>query len=228
MDSDPDRPRGMLSPADRAFLLGETEMDHDQSRRNAEARIRERVTNTILDFDLLIHHLREKDRQQVFEKSMDEDGFRQGLMAMLAFAYAGSKDAGIDFAHLLEPAVRKTEEVQAASTLGSTVDVDVDFAVETTPATPLDDVTGKVDAGDPVTPAELFSLVVDDADALAGVEEVLVQLGGEDGAHAGPEFVEKLAAFLGGEIEERPLNRVRISIDTPDAAPNEVAEAQQD
>lgn len=209
----------MLSPADRAFLLGETEMDHDQSRRNAEARIRERVTNAILDFDLLVHHLREKDRRQIFEKSMDDDGFRQGVMAMLGFAYAGSKDAGIDFTHLLEPAIRKTEEVHAAATLGSTVDVEVSFDVETTPATPLDDVTAKVDSGEPVTPAELFSLVVDDADSLAGVEDVFVQLGGEDGAHAGPEFVEKLAAFLGGEIEERPLNRVRISLGPSEESP---------
>lgn len=212
MDYEPDRPRGMLSPADREFLLGETEMDHDQSRRNAEARIRERVTNALLDFNLLIHNLREKDRRQIFEKSMDDDEFREGLMAALSFAYAGTRDAGVDFAHVLEPAIRTTEEAHAAKTLGSTVDVDVTFDVETTPRTQLDDVTAKIEAGEVVTTAELFSVVVDDADALDHVDHVLVQRDSQEAAHANTDFIEKFATFLDGEIEERPLNRVRIHI----------------
>lgn len=218
----------MLSPADREFLLGETEMNHDQSRRNAEARIRERITNALVDFNLVIHNLREKDRRQLFEKSMDDEEFREGVMAALSFIYAGTKDVGVDFTHILEPAIRKTEEVRAAKTLGSTVDVDVTFDVKTTPGTPLDDVTAKVETGEPVTPAELFSLVVDDSDAMSNVDDVLVQLGGDDSAHAGPEFVEKLAAFLGGEIEERPLNRIRITVgDAPDVPPDEHAQAER-
>ncbi len=35
MNTDIDRERGILSPADRAYLLGEREMSHEQSKRNA-------------------------------------------------------------------------------------------------------------------------------------------------------------------------------------------------
>jgi DNA-3-methyladenine glycosylase II len=41
--SDDGRDRGVLSPADRAYLRGETELGSAQSERNARARIRDRV-----------------------------------------------------------------------------------------------------------------------------------------------------------------------------------------
>ena len=40
-----DRPRGVLSKADRRYLVGENDMESAQSERNTRARIRERIIN---------------------------------------------------------------------------------------------------------------------------------------------------------------------------------------
>jgi hypothetical protein len=212
MNRDIDRPRGILSAADRRFLLGEAGMTHEQSRRNAEARIRERIVNGIEDFELLVHALRAKDRRQVFEKSADEDAFVDGLVAMLSFAYMGTKEAGIEFEHLLEPVVRKSEEVYAAEVLGRAVDVSVTFDVETHLRTGLDDVTDRVAAGDAVTPEELFSVVIQRDGSLPAVDEVVVRRG-EGGARDDDGFVERLAAYLDATVEPLADDRVRLVLD---------------
>ncbi|MFC7046661.1 hypothetical protein ACFQH6_15730 [Halobacteriaceae archaeon GCM10025711] len=209
---DDDRPRGILSRADRAYLLGEAEMTHEQSKRNAEARIRERVTNAVLDFNLLVHRLQRKDRRQIFDKSVDDPAFRQGLMAMLAFTYMGLKESGVEFEHVLEPAIRKSEGVYAADALGNQVDVTVTFDVETEVATALDDVSDAIQAGDPVAPAELFAVIMGDESALDDADEVILQLGTDDGEARDEEFVDRLATFLDAGIEELPGNRVRLRV----------------
>jgi len=207
-----DRPRGVLSRADREYLLGETEMTHEQSERNAEARIRERVRDAVLDFNLLVHTLAAKDRRQVFEKSIDDREFVEGLTAMLSFAYMGLKESGVEFDHVLVPAIRKSEEVYAADALGSSVDVEVTFDVETRVRTALDDVTARIEAGEPVAPTELFSLVVGDGTALGDVDEVVVQRGTGEDPRDGNGFVERIAAFLDAEVTPLPLNRVRLRL----------------
>ncbi len=212
MDFDIDRPRGMLSKADRTYLLGEAEMTHDQSKRNAEARIRNRVHETVVDFNLLVHTLAEKDRRQVFEAAADDPEFIRGLRGMLSFAYLGLKETGVDFEHVLEPAVRKAEEVHAAGALSSTVDVDVTFDVATHTRTNIDDVTARIRDGRAVTPGELFSVVVGDDESLTDVETILVQCRGDEEREA--EFVARLADFFDAEVEDRPLNRVRLRMRT--------------
>lgn len=210
---DADRPRGILSPADREFLLGETEMNHEQSRRNAEARIRERVTNAVLDFYLLVHHLKEKDRRQIFEKSIDDDAFVEGLMAMVSFVYAGLDETGTDFEHVLVPAIRKSEEVYAADSMGTTVEVDVTFDVETTVGSELDDVVARLDAGDPVSPRELFSVVVEGSATPSDYDEIDLRLRGDDGALDEEGFVERLASFFDASVERVAERRVKLVSD---------------
>lgn len=200
----------MLSPADRAYLLGEAEMEHEQSKRNAEARIRTRITNTVLDFMVLVHHLKKKDRRQVFDT--DDGRFMDGLTAMLSFAYIGMRESGTDFGHALEPAVRKAEEVHAADTLGQAVSVDVRFDVETEVETAVDDVAAAIDAGKPVTPAELFSVMVG-SDALEEVSEVTLQLSDGtdgDGLLKEDEFVAHVAEYLDADLRWLPYNRVKV------------------
>lgn len=211
MDFDTNRPRGILSPADRALLLGEAEMDHEQSRRNAEARIRQRVVDSIKDFDLLVHALKEKDRRQIFAKSIDDPEFVDGLTTMLSFAYLGLKECGIEFAHVLEPAVRRTEEAHAANTLGAMVDVAVEFDVDTRLRTELDDVRTRLTAADPVTPAELFSFLVAEGNTPDDVDAIIVQFADEEPS-ADDEFVTNLAEFLDADIEDLPLNRIRLHL----------------
>ncbi|MFB6156202.1 MAG: hypothetical protein ABEJ22_09920 [Haloferacaceae archaeon] len=212
MKRDTDRPRGILSPADREFLLGETEMTHEQSRRNAEARIRERVVNGVEDFELLVHAMRTKDRRQVFERAAEGDAFLDGLAAMLSFAYMGLKESGVEFEHVLEPAVRKAEEVYAADVLEQSVDVEVTFDVETTLRADVEEVTARIERGDAVTPVELFSLVIQREGSLPSVDDVVVQRGG-GGARDDDGFVERLATYLDASVESLAGKRVRLILD---------------
>lgn len=63
----PERPRGILSQADREYLRGEKEFGWEQSASNARARIRERVVEAFRDFQLL-ETLEDRDREMVFEE----------------------------------------------------------------------------------------------------------------------------------------------------------------
>jgi hypothetical protein len=198
MNTDIDRERGVLSPADRAYLLGEREMSHEQSKRNAEARIRRRIRAAALDFDLLLHTLSEKDRRQLFERTTTDEAFLDGLRAMLAFTYLGLEDYGVDFADVLEPAVRSSEEYLAARDRDATVSVDVTFDVETTVEASVSDTVSRLEAGEPVTPRELFSVIMQgDYDATGDDRITLVRA---DDEHPEDEFLERLATYLEGEL----------------------------
>ena len=48
-----DRPQGLLTYADRAYLLGETEPSSAAAERKKRQRIRRRVRNAIVDFSML-------------------------------------------------------------------------------------------------------------------------------------------------------------------------------
>lgn len=204
MNTDTDRDRGLLSPADRGYLLGEREMSHDQSRRNAEARIRNRVRDGILDFDLLLHTLSRKDREQVFADVHTDDAFLDGLRAMVAFAYVGASEQGLPFEEVLVPAVRNSEEAIAAKQAGENVSVDVTFDVETTVEDSLEGIAGRLEAGDPVTPRQLFALVMEgEHDPTDHDEIVLVRAGGESPHDDGvdDQFLERLAAYLETDLD---------------------------
>jgi hypothetical protein len=210
MNTDIDRDRGMLTPADRAFLLGEREMGHEQSRRNAEARVRQRVVDAILDFDLLLHTLSEKDRQQVFEELTSDADALDGLKAMLAFAYIGTDEQGVDFADALVPAVRSAEEACAAARLDANVSVDVIFEVETSVESTLEGIADRLEGGEPVTPRELFSLVVQGEHDPGRYERIALAVGGE--ADVDDQFLERLAAYLEGELRRPTPSRAVIRL----------------
>jgi len=63
-----DRPRGILSKADRRLLTGESDIDaKSQQERNARARIRDRIEAGLRDFELLADpaHLEDRDLNRV-------------------------------------------------------------------------------------------------------------------------------------------------------------------
>ncbi|SFB84523.1 hypothetical protein SAMN05444422_102355 [Halobiforma haloterrestris] len=210
MNTDPDRDRGVLSPADRSYLLGETTMSHEQSRRNAEARIRQRVENAILDFDLLLHTLAEKDRRQIFDDVHTDQALLDGLRAMVAFAYVGTKEQGLEFDEVLVPAIRASEEAAAAKRANANVSVDVTFDVETTSETPLEGVAKRLEAGEPVTPRELFSLIMRGEDDPARHESI--SLVGTDAEGVDDQFLERLATYLEGEVRRETDSRAVIEL----------------
>lgn len=62
---DTGRDRGILTEADREFLLGEKDDLQPQSKREARQRIRNRLENAILDLSLLSRALEDDDREMV-------------------------------------------------------------------------------------------------------------------------------------------------------------------
>ncbi|MCU4974714.1 hypothetical protein OB955_18505 [Halobacteria archaeon AArc-m2/3/4] len=210
MNTDTDRERGILSPADREYLLDEREMSHEQSKRNAEARIRRRITDGIVDFGLFVHYLERTDRQQVFAQATTDEAFVDGLTAMVAFAYIGLKEHGIDFERVLVPAVRSAEEAYAVEQSSTNVTVDVHFDVETTVNTTLEGIDGRITAGELVTPRELFSLVIEGGRDVANHDRIRLRLA-DDGSDRN--HVERLAAYLEAEVRYPTASRAVLEID---------------
>jgi len=70
--TDADRARGVLTTADRLYLMGYREYDSDQSERDARLRIRTRIVNSIRDFAIINECLSDDDFDQV-EMQLDDD-----------------------------------------------------------------------------------------------------------------------------------------------------------
>lgn len=122
-----ERERGILSPADRAYLRGESDLAGVQSERNTRARIRERVYHAVLDFELFVEHLSDRDRKLVFEEWFDEiDGTEafDALVSAVAFLYRGTADTDLEFETVLREAVNLAE---AGDDRAATVDLDLTF-----------------------------------------------------------------------------------------------------
>jgi len=124
---DGDRERGILSEADRAYLRGATEFSSVQSERNARARIRDRLFEGVRDFELLVEHLDDRDRELVFEKRLGNVAGAEAfdaLVSALALLYQGVGDTDLDFEAVLNEAVNVAE---AGEGRAATVDLDVTY-----------------------------------------------------------------------------------------------------
>ncbi|WP_276259711.1 hypothetical protein [Haloglomus litoreum] len=71
MTTQQERPRGILTPDDRAYLAGQKDLS-DGAERNTRQRIRERIRNSLFDARLLWEFLPENDLEQTFYPD-DED-----------------------------------------------------------------------------------------------------------------------------------------------------------
>lgn len=122
-----ERTRGILSRADRAYLRGEADLANVQSERNARARIRDRISQSVLDFELLVERLSDRDRALVFEKrfgSMDGTEAFDALVSAIAFLYRATKDTDLDFETVLTEGINVAE---VGDDRAATVDFDVIF-----------------------------------------------------------------------------------------------------
>lgn len=124
--SDGHRDRGILTPADRAYLRGEADLGSVQAERNARARIRDRLHEGLLDFELLVEHLSERDRQLVFGDRLDAKGTDafDALVSTVAFLYAGIDETAVDFETILSEGINLAE---ASAERSATVELDVTF-----------------------------------------------------------------------------------------------------
>lgn len=122
-----ERSRGVLSPADRAYLRGETDLQSVQSERNTRARIRDRVYQSILDFELLVEELPAHDRELVFKKQFEKmDGSEafDALVSAVAFLYRAVEDTDLEFETVLNEGINVAE---AKNDRAATVDLDLTF-----------------------------------------------------------------------------------------------------
>lgn len=122
-----ERERGILSQADRAYLRGESDLASVQSERNTRARIRDRIYQSILDFELLVEQLPERDRELVFEKRFDEmDGTEafDALVSAVGFLYRATRDTDLEFETVLNEGINVAE---ASDDRAATVRLDVTY-----------------------------------------------------------------------------------------------------
>ncbi|MDS0284023.1 hypothetical protein [Haloarcula onubensis] len=96
---DVDRPRGILSTEDRKFLLGKTEYTSSSGARRRRQKIRERVTNAMLDFKIL-QELEARDRNQIFEGEERRDLLAGGFSSGFFFLYDALARSREDSEHI--------------------------------------------------------------------------------------------------------------------------------
>ena len=156
MPGDDSRDRGVLSAADRAYLRGEREYGSVQAERNARARIRDRLYNSLQDFEVLIEHLEPRDLELVFEKRVDADGTTgfDALVSTLAFLYRGIERTDLGIETVLREAFNLAE---AENGRAATVDLDLTFH-----ALDADQLREKLAAGDSLSLTEITYLYESD------------------------------------------------------------------
>jgi hypothetical protein len=141
--ADAERPRGILTPSDRDFLLGRKTDYTEHSKKQKRNRIRRRVRNAILDFSLLYECLEDRDRQTVFDPDdEDREAYTRGITDMLAFLHLGTMGYVTPFKDMLSEGVAKSEQRLAGSDYRM---VRVDFNVEPVGQIDVDEVVEKLE-----------------------------------------------------------------------------------
>lgn len=161
-DLDPERPRGIFSPRDRKYLLGQSDIEKGtQYERDIRADIRERMWNSLIDFYMLWEYVEDRDFQQTFDPTprgsenvadlalARDTGIIYALGVFYRIAEQGDDIPGTqDFATYLQAGVRmvyaerlRTEDDQ----LWSRPPV-VDFKVEEPPSIDIDTMFAKIEA----------------------------------------------------------------------------------
>lgn len=159
-----ERPRGILTPKDRALLLGHIEYEHQQQYSDRRRTIRERVANGILDFSTIQYLLPDRDRKRIFADpaeaaDVQEAQFHESVKAMLYWTYLGLKEQNYDFSSLLSEAVEEAETDFARKYSGKSTDVTVQFDVDVTRSRDIDDIITVVEQGGPIQANHLYDLL---------------------------------------------------------------------
>ncbi|MFC4245663.1 hypothetical protein ACFOZ7_01355 [Natribaculum luteum] len=141
--ADSDRPRGILTPSDRDFLLGRKTDYTEHSKKQKRNRIRRRVRNAILDFSILFEYLEDRDRNTVFDPDdEDREALTQGITDVLAFLHLGTMGYYTPFKDMLSEGVGKAEQRLAGSNYRM---VNVEFNVDPVGQIDVDEVIEKLE-----------------------------------------------------------------------------------
>ncbi|MFA9517723.1 hypothetical protein ACERIT_10985 [Halopenitus sp. H-Gu1] len=140
--ADSDRPRGILTPSDREFLLGRKTDYTDHSKKQKRNRIRRRVRNAVIDFSILFEYLESRDRETIFDPDDDREAYSQGIVDMLGFLHLGLMGYHTPFNELLSEGVGKAEQRLAGSDYRM---VNVEFNVDPVGQIDVDEVVAKIE-----------------------------------------------------------------------------------
>lgn len=165
----PDRPRGIFSTADREYLLGESDIKpKTQAERNRRARIRERLTQSLLDF-ALVSEIEMRDRRRVFERQDDSkaesdrmSALHQSIMDLLGFLYqelGQDSDTAMSFEECLRTGILRTRF--RSETMQTVTPGDVTFEVEEPEEIDIDSVAMRLSEGglDALSDGELRTML---------------------------------------------------------------------
>ena len=132
-------PRGMLTTTDKAFLSGEKQYEHRQSRYKRRNGIRERVRNTISDFPIFWEKTPIEERKKVYgDLDLPRADLARGLSdspmapleALCAVAYEVALHNEIPPEFIFHNAVKKVESQRLLSDESNRrVNVDLSFDV---------------------------------------------------------------------------------------------------
>lgn len=84
-----ERPRGMLTEADRRYLRGEEQFDNENTENSKRHRIRKRIRNAILDFSVAHDNLQRNDVGMIYNDE-EKHELQDAMIDALAFLYLGS------------------------------------------------------------------------------------------------------------------------------------------
>lgn len=141
---------GLLTRSDRKLLLGLKSYDNSVEERKARQRLRERVWHGLQDFELLVRHLDQRDRVQIFgdiTAQVPDDVYRDdeinGMVSTIAFLYAAAHDSGIPFDTVIERALEEATSVALSNPFALQ---EVDIQITETSDFNLDTIADKIDA----------------------------------------------------------------------------------
>lgn len=167
-----DRDPGILTYDDREYLFGLKEDVTEASEAQLRQRMRDRIRNGLLDFELLMYFLDDREIQTIFDNISDppwssgSDGSEvyHGAEYALAFIYYGITECThANFEKLLESAIESTSGRSSKGDVGphprfadASVNVEVDWVVG---AIDHDHALDKLRSNKQLGPQEIGSLV---------------------------------------------------------------------
>jgi len=154
-----DRPRGILTQADREYLCGLKEYAHAQSEANRKQDIRERVINSLKDFGLLWYLLGESELNKIFS-TLGDESTDICIEAMVAFAYLGLGQDRPRLEERIEHGVLRGANLnKSGRTVGAAMTADVSINIDYGPD--VDKLYEQIQEGqiEQLTPSEIGTLV---------------------------------------------------------------------
>lgn len=173
-DTDTERGAGILTEGQREYLRGNKEFEHAQSERDVRYKIRERLKNALIDFEILAKNLEPRDREQLFkdmrpvglrgDRRIDEEEIPRedelaGLVHAVAFLYKASKDADVPFERMVELGVREAKKGGRFSPRKVNVTIEEETELD------YESIFDKIEKDEPLTEFEsiaVSALVADD------------------------------------------------------------------